>query len=286
MKITFRSLGLWFGFVASGYASNAAAAQTPCGNFDFSSGISCKIEVEGGCSAKCEPLNLKAGCKGQCVSPPTPGCTDSCGTQCVAMCNPALLNCFEGCHSECDQPTIDVCTAEQPNADCVAYAKAQCDNHCEESCAVPPDNCQEHCNACCSGGCSSLANFSCDFDCFFDLKGGCDVQCQQPAGAIFCNGQYVGADDIEACISYLATQGITVDVSARVSGELQCGLSGCEGVGEGDVKAGLCSLSKDHIGVVGPSSRIATALGLLGLTAGLAAMRRRGRSARPRRVGG
>lgn len=213
------------------FGASEARAQdggdNPCGRFDFSSGIACKIEVSGGCTANCTPLKLEAACAGGCTSMSSTTCVDNCGTTCVAMCNPQLLDCFAGCHAECDQPTSDECRQSHPTDDCTTSARAHCDIHCKDSCMVPPNNCQEHCNKCCTGSCTTQVNFDCDFSCFADVKGGCDVQCQRPEGALFCNGQYVHASDIEACIVYLATRGVQVDVSARASAT--CDLTGCHG---------------------------------------------------------
>lgn len=254
-------------------AAESAFAADPCGNFNLDyiskNGISCKIEVEGGCTAKCTPLQFEAGCSGQCTATATTDCTASCGTQCVAQCDPAKLDCFTGCHDECDQPVTDQCVASHPNDDCVNQARAQCDVHCNAQCEVATDtNCQEHCNTCCSGSCTTQVNYDCDYDCFAELKGGCDVQCQDPSGALFCNDQYVGADDIDACISFLAEQGITVDVSAR--GTVTCDLNGCDG--EGTAKAGFCNVSN-------PGAETAFAggasLAVLGAMIGLASRRRK-----------
>lgn len=262
-------------------AQNALAAE-PCGNFSLDyiskNGISCKIEVEGGCTAKCTPLSFEAGCTGQCTATPTTtDCTASCGTQCVAQCDPAKLDCFVGCHDECDQPVIDKCTATHPNDDCVNQARAQCDMHCNAQCEVATDtNCQEHCTTCCSGSCNTQVNYDCDYNCFADLKGGCDVQCQDPDGAIFCNGQYVDAADLDACITYLSQQGITVDVSAR--GTVTCDVTGC--AGEGSAAAGICSVSSPGLDRTGAAAGGAS-LALLGAVLGLAGRRRKnGKSAK------
>ncbi len=211
--------------------SNRAQAQSAesCGNFDFSSGISCKIEVEGGCQAQCTPLKFEAACTGGCSVEADTQCVDSCGTQCVLTCDPSLLDCFAGCHSECDAPTQELCESNGTRDDCADVAIAECDIHCNESCEVPPSDCQEHCNRCCTGSCTTQVNFDCNLSCFAELEGGCDVQCAKPNGALFCNGQYVNASDIEECILYLSQQGIDVDVSAR--GSVTCDLSGCEGDG-------------------------------------------------------
>jgi len=209
-------------------AGSAFAQENPCGKFDFTeNGFNCKIETEGGCTAQCTPLSFKAGCKGGCTATATQDCTGTCGTQCLAECNPELLDCFQGCHAECDAEVEAQCEAENMEGiDCREQAVAQCDLHCEDACEVPPSNCQDHCISCCNGGCTTQVNFGCDFDCFAELKGGCEVQCTQPKGALFCNDQYVYASDIDACIQYLLTQGIEVDVSAQ--GSLSCENGNCD----------------------------------------------------------
>ncbi|HHH12241.1 MAG TPA: hypothetical protein ENK23_09255 [Sorangium sp.] len=212
-------------------SSASAVAQTaPCGKFDFSDGdFDCKIQVKASCSAQCTALSFEAGCTGSCTAKPDPNCVDPCGTSCIAECNPEKLDCFKGCHDECDAVVQAECEAKHPDQDCVEQAQAQCNVHCKDSCKVPPSNCQEHCESCCVGGCNTLQNFDCDFDCFASLEGSCTLQCDEPSGAIFCNGQYVGAEDVSECINWLAAQGITVDASATAT----CGVDGCDLGGEG-----------------------------------------------------
>lgn len=236
----------------------------PCGAFDFSAGLDCKIEVEGGCEAQCTPISFKAGCTGGCTATATTDCTGSCGAQCLAECNPELLDCFEGCHAECDADVQAQCEAKG-GTDCAAQAVAQCDMHCETSCEVPPSNCQDHCVSCCNGGCTTQANFDCDFDCFAELKGGCDVSCSKPEGAIFCNGQYVNASDIGACINWLLTEkGIEVEASASLE---------CSG-GDCNLESALDSCSM--VAGVGPDVPAEESLfGLMLMGLGIVARRRR-----------
>ena len=234
--------------------SARAQSAEACGNFDFTSGIDCKIEVEGGCEAQCTPVNFEAACTGGCTATADTQCVDDCGTQCVATCDPALLDCFAGCHAECDVPTQELCEADGTRDDCADVAVAECDIHCNESCSVPPSDCQEHCNKCCTGSCTTQVNFDCNLDCFAELSGGCDVQCTKPNGALFCNGQYVDATDVEECILYLAQEGINVDVSAR--GSVTCDLSGCTGEGStgcstaGGAGGGIVSLLLVGLGLI------------------------------------
>ncbi len=222
-----RTLGAVAALSLTFATGTALADKTACGAFDFSGGLDCKIEVSGGCSAKCVPLQFESGCTGQCTTMATTDCTGSCGTQCIAQCDPSKLDCFEGCHNECDGPVQADCTKNN-GTDCVNTARAQCDIHCRQVCKVKTDTtCQEHCTKCCTGSCTTQINTVCDTKCFSDLKGGCDVQCKAPSGALFCNGQYVHASDIQACIDYLLTQGFHID--ARASASIKCDLSGCEG---------------------------------------------------------
>jgi hypothetical protein len=215
---------------ASAPAHAAREDLGPCGFFDFSEGLSCKLETSGGCTAKCSPLQVTAACTGGCTASITQtNCTSNCGAQCIKECNPAKLDCFVGCHAECDAPVEAQCTQKGGVKDCKVQAQAQCDMHCKDSCKVPPSNCDEHCNSCCFGSCDTQANFDCDLACTAKVQGGCDVACKKPEGAIFCNGQYVNATDAKACITYLATRKIKVDTSA--SGSLSCTGTDCAGIG-------------------------------------------------------
>ena len=270
MNLTSRVLAAVLATLPLSLVAQSALAADPCGKFDFSNGsFNCKIEVEGGCSANCTPLKFEAGCTGGCTATATMDCTGACGTQCVASCDPAKLDCYAGCHAECDEPVKQKCIADHPNDDCVNLSVAQCDIHCNAQCDVATDTtCAEHCQTCCTGGCNTQVNYDCDYACFAELQGGCDVQCEKPDGALFCNGQYVYAQDIEACITYLSEQGITVDVSAR--GTVTCDLNGCDG--EGSAAAGFCSVSKPGLESVAASGM---SLGVLGIALGLASRRRR-----------
>ncbi|HTJ81555.1 MAG TPA: hypothetical protein VL400_07510 [Polyangiaceae bacterium] len=208
-------------------SSVASAAPDPCGKFDLSNGIDCKVEVEASCSASCTPLTFEAGCEGGCTADVTVDCTGGCEEQCLAECDPAHLDCVAGCHTECEQPCITQCQTDHPDEDCPTVCKASCNTDCEAACGVTPSDCLSHCHECCIGACTTSANLDCDIACYAKLEGQCTAQCDAPSGALFCNGQYVYASDVDSCIDYLLTQGIDVDVSAR--GSATCNLSGCTG---------------------------------------------------------
>jgi hypothetical protein len=265
-----------FGFAAIAMSPRPARADDagdPCGGFDFSQGIDCTIEVRGGCTADCTPLQFEVGCSGGCQDevPPTAACTTVCDSSCSNTCDPNALDCMAGCHGECDQSMIEICQQQTPQADCVTEARAQCDMHCQSSCSGAPSSCPGQCRACCVGSCTGQVNYQCDYQCFANLQGGCSVQCQQPAGALFCNGQYVHASDVDACIAHLAAQGVNVDVSAR--GAIACSGAGCQTTGEAG--AGACSVSE----AVGGGAGGGLALTGVALAFGVGRARRRRGSA-------
>jgi len=252
------------------FATSAQAAG-PCGNLDLSAKLDCSIKVKADCSASCGVDKLTASCSGQCNLQADTKCSkDQCGTQCIAECDPKLLDCFKGCHEECDSDAIALCKQKHPGEDCVAQGTAQCDIHCKDNCKVPDTTCEEHCNRCCTGACQTQVNFDCDYGCTVDVKAHCNAKCSSVSGGIFCNGQYVDATDVEACLSYLATQSVKVDTSARASGTASCGLDGCQGAADTVTKASGCSTAAP-----GSQPLALCALALCTLAAGLVARRRR-----------
>jgi MYXO-CTERM domain-containing protein len=96
------------------------------------------------------------------------------------------------------------------------------------------------------------------------LEGGCEVQWQEPAGALLCNGQYVHASDVTGCIDYLVTQGVQVDVSATASASCNGGDCNLDMAADGG-----CAASPAQAGGAGGLVFV----GLLGI--GYALVRRR-----------
>jgi hypothetical protein len=106
-------------------------------------------------------------------------------------------------------------------------------------------------------------------DCEADMRLKCEGHCQEPEGAVFCDGQYVDrGNNAEECVAALnAALDVEVEGSASSSGE--CGSNSCEGQAEAKGSA-KCSL-----GGPGSSDDLGISLGLLGLVAVATAARRR-----------
>lgn len=213
-----------FSFGSSAFAQSSGAAA--CGNLEALAFGECHLEFEGGCKAKCTPLSFVAACDGQCNASIDASCTADCSGSCNAECNadPGSFSCQGSCEADCTASTEAQCGTD---SECKAYFEANCEAQCEAECeAVPPmADCEAQCQGCCSGSCEVDANFDCSLECTADLKGGCEVDCDAPEGALFCDGQYIAVTDLSECINYLATQGISVEFEAKASASAS--VSGC-----------------------------------------------------------
>jgi hypothetical protein len=61
-------------------------------------------------------------------------------------------------------------------------------------------------------------------DCESSLTGGCQAQCSQPEGALYCNGQYVTTPDVQSCLDQLSAE-LNIQLSASGS----CSGNSCTG---------------------------------------------------------
>jgi MYXO-CTERM domain-containing protein len=97
----------------------------------------------------------------------------------------------------------------------------------------------------------------------------CEGHCQEPEGAVFCDGQYVDrGNNAEECVAALnAALDVEVEGSASSSGE--CAGGRCEGEAEAKGSA-KCAVSNP-----GAARGLGTSVGLLALVAAAAIARRR-----------
>jgi MYXO-CTERM domain-containing protein len=274
------ALALATPFFFSGEA--AAASLAACGNIHVEADAECKVEVEGGCTAQCEPVNFQAACAadlsvecaGPCNVSASAECTGSCQGSCEADCEvkPAEFNCTASCQADCSADCSGRCAADSNSAECEASCKGSCTADCDASCKVTPAeaDCTAKCEASCSGSCHAEANVDCQIecqasgyaDCTANLTGGCKAQCSKPEGAMFCDGQYVDAgNQLEECIAALKAI-----FNIEASGSASCEGNSC--MAEGQVS---CNCSAD-----GGDMNLAGAMGL-GFVV-LVATRRRRRS--------
>lgn len=224
-------------FIAS--AASAAATDPACGNLDLVAQGNCKLEVEGGCTAKCEPIAFEAECDGECHATASVDCTASCNVGCEAECDldPPSFECSAGCSVDCNAECEAGCDASADKVHCKAKCSGKCSASCDASCEGKPGtlDCKAKCEASCSGSCEVKADVGCDVTCEAKLQGGCEAACETPRGALYCDGQFIAVPDMEACLAALLKLEVTVDGYARCEGNT------CEAAGE--VEASICSVS-------------------------------------------
>jgi hypothetical protein len=255
----------------------AHAGIEACGNIDVEAKAECKVEVSGGCVAKCEPVNFTAACagelygecKGDCdldVGDCNVTCEGTCTADCVV--EPGDFDCEGSCNGSCEADCSGKC--DSSDSQCEAACKATCSGECSASCEGTPveASCDAKCKGSCEGSCEARANLDCQIDCqamghlecAAKLEGGCKAACEQPDGALFCDGQYVDhGGNLDDCIDALKAElDIEVDASARGS----CSGNKCEGEAEASVSCGVAKNSGGASDLTGIA-----ALGLFGMVA-------------------
>jgi len=200
-------------------ANALAAGPEACGYIDFWAVSECHFEASGGCEASCEPLSFVAACDGACDASVDVSCEASCNVDCSASCevNPGSFDCQASCNASCSAELEAHCGGDQ---ECAAYYNASCDASCSADCNyVPPSaSCEAKCEASCQASCEVGAELDCSLDCAAEIQGGCELDCQEPEGALFCDGQYIPVQDLPACLAYLASNlDIQVELEAEAS---------------------------------------------------------------------
>jgi hypothetical protein len=239
--------------------SASADVISSCGNISVSSTAMCHLETSGGCTAQCTPVsfeascaaNLETTCTGQCTASADVMCMGSCNvTACEASCmaNPGTFTCQGQCEADCDGNCQGSCMSNGNQSQCQASCKASCGAHCNTSCTGTPPmaTCMAQCQASCTGSCAGQANLTCDETCQSTgyascesmLMGGCQTQCMTLKGALFCDGQFIDASNVDQCMSDLKAL-LNITVTASSSGS--CSGNMCSGQAQA---AASCDVSQ------------------------------------------
>mgnify|MGYP001816849460 CR=1 FL=1 len=197
--------------------AEADAGQDACG-IDIWAVEECHVELSGGCEASCEPWSFVGACEGECNAQVDASCDVSCTAACETECrsDPGYFDCEASCEADCHAHASAQCGSD---SECVTVAEAHCSASCEVECEyVPPSaSCETQCEAACAGACDVEANVDCFVDCSLELEGGCEVDCEDPKGALFCDGQYIPVDDLDLCLQDLEAS-FDIEVEGEGSG--------------------------------------------------------------------
>lgn len=235
----------------------AAALLEECGRIDLNTDARCEVQVEGGCDVVCDPSSLTLACSGElyldcrdsrCDVEVDVGCSGSCTADCQAECevDPGDFSCEGTCEAGCQADCDAKCQASGNSGECRASCEATCHGECSASCeGTPPSaTCEGKCEASCEGQCKAEANVDCQIDCqgeaYVDCKANlepiCDAQCRRPEGVVMCDGQFVDAADVNACVAAIEA---AIDIEVEGSASSECSGNECSAEAEGSVSCAV-----------------------------------------------
>jgi hypothetical protein len=207
-------------------ACDLAKLNAACG-VTINTSAKCELQVSGGCTAKCTPLSCDASCNANFDV----GCKVDCEAGCKGSCqvNPGSFDCKAQCEAKFSAECAAKCSSNTDKTACEGNCKAAVSADCGAQCTVVPPSasCDVKCKAECEGGCHAKANLDCQIGC----QGGCDVQCQDPKGALFCDGEFIKAGSVDDCKAALESCAIVVTVYGDANAS--CSGNSCQGEAKG-----------------------------------------------------
>jgi hypothetical protein len=198
-------------------------------------------EVQGACVAKINTM-----CEGGCTATATveceSSCTDSCTTSCTEQETPPT--CEEICTADCKE---DFCAGFcDDDGQCNACCGTNCDRKCDRKCEgvedpEPETACMTNCTEACSGSCSAQASTECHLDCQTEVYEECETEmvetctttCEDKGGALFCDGQFVSASDIDDCAADLEAE-LDIDIEIEIEGSVDVDINGGDDCDDGE----------------------------------------------------
>ncbi|HKO46296.1 MAG TPA: hypothetical protein VJV79_01150 [Polyangiaceae bacterium] len=157
----------------------------------------CKETRSESCSKECETISTKSS-REVCVS----SCSDSCTTSAVSK------NHFQGDRGKCQKSCDHDC-----NARCESSSTSDQTTDCETKCSSVIENvCVEEVTRDCVLSCQTNNYESCETE----TVNTCNTTCKDKGGALFCDGQFIGASDLQACADQLASEfSFNINVAAK-----------------------------------------------------------------------
>jgi hypothetical protein len=220
-----------------------AAALDKCGGIFLTSSSSCEFKPTQDCKTTCTTATVEQACAQQTYSMCSASSTTTDTTTCVQT---KSASCATECSTIATESSHDVCVSECSN-DCTSDAVSKgdfggdmdtCSKNCSHDCSTQCDSCSTtdqstdcmtKCMSIVQNECVEEVNrdtvLSCQTDnyttCQTNTVNTCNTSCTDKGGAIFCDSQFIDADDLQACAAQLMTEfsfNIDVSGSAMVSG--------------------------------------------------------------------
>jgi MYXO-CTERM domain-containing protein len=292
------SMAAWFAVASPAYAELDA-----CGGIFLSADAGCEYRPKQECMTQCMTVAVEescvsevyAGCESECTTTATEDCQNTCTHSCVDSCTTETTtakapSCMDLCLSDCQSDDDDACGSATHKGPCGRCQKHNCEKRCQDKCGGSAEQptkvtttteCMPTCTDACAASCTAKVNTQCQVDCQErtytnceqKMVEQCNTECKDKGGAIFCDGQFVNADNTQSCADELSAKlKINIDIDATLSSVGDSAENAASSVSKKVDKA--CSVAA----VGGDSSQ--PALGMIASLFGLALWRVRRRRAR------
>jgi len=221
--------------------SSAHAKQLDkCGGVYLSADSKCEFKPVQECMTSCATTSVEQACaqktstmcSASCTTTDTTTCvkthSDSCSKECDTITEKSS---HEVCTTEC----VDSCTADAVKRKDFGGDRDKCHQNCAQNCNTSCEKCSEtdqktdcttKCMSVVENECTEEVNrdclLSCQTDnytsCETDTVNTCTTTCHDKQGALFCDGQFIDADDLQACADQLAAEfSFSIDITAHAT---------------------------------------------------------------------
>ena len=263
--------------------SVARADLAACGGMFLSVDAQCEFRTTETCTTTCEDVAMETSCAARLYTDCETECTAVADVSCVSTCTTNLTptcetledseepaNAHGMCMSSCQQDCSNNCADAAGNkGECRSSCAQNCGEICEKRTATDESpTCEPRCTVACEGSCTARASSGCQITCQekeftvckTEMVQQCKEDCDTTGGALFCDGQFLAAGELQACADeLLAELAIAVNIEIEVEGK--CTGDGCEGSAEAEGSGG-CFSTIDARGGLGGTLM---ALGIVGL---------------------
>lgn len=217
-----------------------AKALAQCGGVFLSADSHCEFKPIQECMTTCSTTSVEQVCSEKTYTMCSSGCTttdvttctqthaESCSKQCETITSKSS---HEVCVSECtDSCTSDAISKKHFGGDANKCSKG-CSHDCNTQCDTcsttdQSTDCTTKCMSLVESECKEEVNRDCVLTCQTDNYQSCETEtvntcnttCQDKGGALFCDGQFLNASDLQSCADQLAAEfSFNIDVTAHVA---------------------------------------------------------------------
>ncbi|MEI9936565.1 MAG: hypothetical protein WDO69_05005 [Pseudomonadota bacterium] len=217
-----------------------AKALDQCGGVYLTADSQCEFKPIQDCQTTCSTTSVEQVCAQKTYSM----CTDMCSTTDITSCTKTHSDsCSKECSTITEKSSHEVCVSECSDS-CTSTAESdhhfggdhgKCEASCSHDCNAKCDtcsttdqttDCETKCMSVTESECTEEVNRDCTLNCQTDnyescqtdTVNTCNTTCKDKGGALFCDGQFIGTSDLQACANQLADEfNFDIDVTVHAA---------------------------------------------------------------------